>query len=245
MRRLEGQGPPAHQVWLPPLDEAPSLDQLLPALAAVPGSRPDRSRTTRRAGGLVVPVGLVDKPFEQRRDLLYRDFSGAAGHMLIVGGPQSGKSTLLRTLDLVVRAHPHPAEVQFYCLDFGGGGLIAMADLPHVGGVASRLDPEKVRRTVAEVAGILNRARGVLPRHNIDSVADLPQRRGRRASCPTSPGATSSWSSTAGAASRPTTRCWSRSSPTSPTRGLGFGVHVVLTASPLHGGAAGAQGPCC
>ena len=24
VRRLEGQGPPAHQVWLPPLDEAPA-----------------------------------------------------------------------------------------------------------------------------------------------------------------------------------------------------------------------------
>ena len=36
VRRLEGQGPPAHQVWLPPLDEPPTLDQLLPALAPAP-----------------------------------------------------------------------------------------------------------------------------------------------------------------------------------------------------------------
>ncbi|TXS58262.1 type VII secretion protein EccC, partial [Streptomyces sp. me109] len=50
-----------------------------------------------------------------------------------------------------------PHEVQFYGLDFGGGGLAAVAGLPHVGGVASRLDPEKVRRTVAEVYGVMTR----------------------------------------------------------------------------------------
>ena len=45
-----------------------------------------------------MPVGLVDKPFEQRRDLLVVDLSGAGGHVGVAGGPQSGKSTLLRTL---------------------------------------------------------------------------------------------------------------------------------------------------
>src|SRR5262249_41561608 len=32
VRRLEAQGPAAHQVWLPPLDSPPSLDALLPGL---------------------------------------------------------------------------------------------------------------------------------------------------------------------------------------------------------------------
>ena len=29
MGRLAGRGPPAHQVWLPPLAEPPNLDELL------------------------------------------------------------------------------------------------------------------------------------------------------------------------------------------------------------------------
>lgn len=169
-RRLEGQGPLAHQVWLPPLTEAPSLDQMLPPLAVTP-ERGLHAPEYQRNGALVVPFGLVDKPFEQRRDTLVRDFSGAAGHMLIVGGPRSGKSTLLRALIGSFALTHTPHEVQFYAMEFGGGGMSAIDGLPHVGGVASRLDPEKIRRTVAEVAGILNRREAFFRDNNIDSIA--------------------------------------------------------------------------
>ncbi|MFJ6794027.1 type VII secretion protein EccCa [Streptomyces sp. NPDC091268] len=174
--RLEGQGVPAHRVWLPPLDEAPPLDRLLPALAPS-AERGLCARGYTRPGGLVVPLGLVDKPFEQRREVLYGDFSGAAGHMLVVGGPQSGKSTLLRTLICSFALTHTPREVQFYGLDFGGGGLSSVAGLPHVGSVASRLDPERVRRTVAEVGGILNRREEFFRSAGIDSMGTYRRRR--------------------------------------------------------------------
>ncbi|MEU9999580.1 type VII secretion protein EccCa [Streptomyces sp. NPDC050848] len=176
VRRLEGQGVPAHQVWLPPLDQAPSLDQLLPGLAPTPLRGLTATEYTR-PGGLTVPLGLIDKPFEQRREVLYRDFSGAAGHMMVVGGPQSGKSTLMRTLISSFALTHTPAEVQFYALDFGGGGLSSLAELPHVGGVASRLDPERVRRTVAEVLGVLNRREEFFRSHSIDSIATYRRKR--------------------------------------------------------------------
>ncbi|MDI3390417.1 type VII secretion protein EccCa [Streptomyces sp. B-S-A8] len=176
VRRLEGQGPPAHQVWLPPLDRSATLAQLLPPLT----TNPARGHTTTDplvTGQLTAPLGLIDKPFEQRREVLRQNFSGAAGHMLIVGGPQSGKSTLLRTLISSFALTHSPHEVQFYGLDFGGGGMAALADLPHVGGIASRLDPERVRRTVAEVAGILNRREEFFRAHAIDSIAAYRRKR--------------------------------------------------------------------
>ncbi|MDX3855712.1 type VII secretion protein EccCa [Streptomyces sp. AK02-01A] len=176
VRRLDGQGVPAHQVWLPPLDEAPTLDQLLPGIAAT-ADRGLNAAEYSRPGGLAVPLGLIDKPFEQRREVLYRDFSGAAGHMLVVGGPQSGKSTLMRTLISSFALTHTPHEVQFYALDFGGGGLASLADLPHVGGVASRLDPERVRRAVAEVLGVLNRREEFFRANGVDSVATYRRRR--------------------------------------------------------------------
>ncbi|MER5771418.1 type VII secretion protein EccCa [Streptomyces sp. NPDC001985] len=178
VRRLEGRGAEAHRVWLPPLDNPPPLDELLPGLASVPG----RGLTVpgyEGAGRLVVPLGVVDKPFEQRRDPLYRDFSGAAGHMQIVGGPQSGKSTLLRTLVAGFALTHTPQEVQFYGLDFGGGGLSSTTGLPHVGGVASRLDPERVRRTVAEVYGIMSRREEYFRGSGIDSIATFRRMRAR------------------------------------------------------------------
>ncbi|MFE9664497.1 type VII secretion protein EccCa [Streptomyces sp. NPDC005955] len=178
VQRLEAQGPAAHQVWLPPLDSPPSLDDLLPGLTAVAG-RGLTQPGYEGAGRLVVPLGLVDKPYEQRRDPLWCDFSGAAGHLQLLGGPQSGKSTLLRTLIASFALTHTPHEVQFYGLDFGGGGLAAVAGLPHVGGIASRLDPERVRRTVAEVYGVLTRREEYFRTSGIASIADFRARRAR------------------------------------------------------------------
>ncbi|KOG66574.1 secretion protein EccC [Streptomyces griseoflavus] len=176
VQRMQGQGPPAHQVWLPPLDESPTVNQLLPALAVTP-ERGVHAPEYTALGKLVVPVALVDKPFEQRRDVMYLDFSAGAGHGLVVGGPQSGKSTLIRSAMAGFALTHTPAEVQFYCLDFGGGGMLAMEELPHVGGVASRLDAEKVRRTVAEVVGILNEREEFFRANSIDSMGTYRRRR--------------------------------------------------------------------
>ncbi|MBA0051891.1 type VII secretion protein EccCa [Streptomyces sp. AJS327] len=176
VRRLEGQGAPAHQVWLPPLDSPPTLDELLPGLGEFEGlgfTQPEADRPAR----LTIPLGVVDKPFEQRRDVLHSDFSGAAGHMLVLGGPRSGKSTLLRTLITAFALTHTPREVQFYGLDFGGGGMVSVAGLPHVGGVASRLDPERVRRTVAEVAGVLARREEFFRTEGVDSMDTYRRRR--------------------------------------------------------------------
>ncbi|AXL91293.1 type VII secretion protein EccC [Streptomyces sp. CB09001] len=178
VRRLEAQGPAAHQVWLPPLDSPPSLDTLLPGLAQVAG-RGLTQPGYEGAGRLVVPVGIVDKPYEQRRDPLWVNFGGAAGHMQILGGPQSGKSTLLRSVIASFALTHTPHEVQFYALDFGGGGLSAVAGLPHVGGVSSRLDPEKVRRTAAEVYGVLTRREEYFRTAGISSIAEFRARRAR------------------------------------------------------------------
>jgi DNA segregation ATPase FtsK/SpoIIIE, S-DNA-T family len=168
--RLQNSGVPAHQVWLPPLDEPPTLDQLLPPI----GVDEERGLTTTGPdlhGALQGVLGIVDKPFEQRRDLLRIDLSGAAGNVVVVGGPQSGKSTLLRcALGSLALTHT-PQEAQFYCLDFGGGSLLALRDLPHVGGVATRSDVDQVRRTVAEMYTLLQTRERRFAEHGVDGMA--------------------------------------------------------------------------
>ncbi|WP_314221093.1 type VII secretion protein EccCa [Streptomyces zaehneri] len=174
--RLRDSGPEAHQVWLPPLDEPPTLDALLPGLEPTA----DRGLSATRwpgAGRLRVPVGLVDKPFDQRREPLVLDLSAGGGHVAIAGGSQSGKSTVLRALLASLALTHTPAEVQFYCLDFGGGTLSSLAGLPHVGGVASRLDSERISRTVAEVTAVLNHREQFFLDHGIDSMAGYRRRR--------------------------------------------------------------------
>ncbi|MBT8227407.1 MAG: type VII secretion protein EccCa [Dactylosporangium sp.] len=176
VERLEGHGVPARQVWLPPLGVPPTLDQMLPALSA----DPLRGLTVAHPelhGAVRAPICVVDRPFEQRRELLTLDLSGALGHLVVVGGPQSGKSTLLRTLVTSLALTHTPREVQFYCLDLGGGGLPALRGLPHVGGVASRLDADRLRRTVAEVRGLLDARERRFAEAGVESMAVYRQRR--------------------------------------------------------------------
>ncbi|MFE9692037.1 type VII secretion protein EccCa [Micromonospora sp. NPDC005806] len=174
--RLAGQGPPAHQVWLPPLDESPSLDELLGPV----GTDPGRGLTVANPelhGALQVPVAVVDKPFEQRRDLFWLALDGAAGHVAVVGTTRSGRSTLLRTLICALALTHTPAEAQVYCLDLGGGTLGALRDLPHVGGVAGRADNTAVRRTVGELVTLLVERERRFAEAGVESVAAWRRRR--------------------------------------------------------------------
>ncbi len=174
--RLRGHGYPAHQVWLPPLDDPPTLDSLLGQVGEVPG-RGLQVLDTSLHGRLSTPVALIDRPRHQRRDPLWLDFSGAGGHMAVIGGPQTGKSMALRTSIASFSLTHTPAEVGFYVLDFGGGGLMSMRDLPHVGSVTGRLDVDRVRRTIAEVNSLRASRELMFAERGIDSMTAY--RRGR------------------------------------------------------------------
>ncbi|WP_147257396.1 type VII secretion protein EccCa [Pseudonocardia hierapolitana] len=158
---MAGSGPPAHQVWLPPLGDPPPLDEVA-GLAA---------------GPLRVAVGLVDRPYQQRRDALVVDLAGGSGHFAVVGAPRSGKSSVLATAVLGLALTSTPAELGVHVLDFGGGALGALAGLPHVGTVADRQQPDLVRRVVAEFAAVLARREQLFREHGIASVEDFRARR--------------------------------------------------------------------
>lgn len=175
--RLVGQGWPAHKVWLPPLDDPTTLDQLVGTeITELPG-RGLTIADSRFHGRLQAPVALVDRPRQQRRDPMWLDFSGAAGHMGIAGGPQSGKSTAIRTVVSSLALTHTPDEIGFYCLDFGGGSLSSLREFPHVGSVCGRLDVDRVKRTVAEVTSLLNQREVAFAQHDVESMTAY--RRGR------------------------------------------------------------------
>lgn len=176
VQRMIGQGMPAHQVWLPPLDVPDTLDELMPDLTEDPDLGLVSPRW-RNVPGLVVPLGTVDRPREQRRDTMTLNLTGASGHVAVVGGPRSGKSTLLRTIVTSMSLVSTPLESQFFVLDFGGGTFAPLARFPHVAGVATRSEPDVVRRVVAEVQGVVERREAYFRAQGIDSIETYRSRR--------------------------------------------------------------------
>ncbi|MDQ6649893.1 MAG: type VII secretion protein EccCb [Actinomycetota bacterium] len=161
VRRLARASTSAHQVWLPPLEPALALDSVLA------GDRPSPHGTQ----GLPIALGVVDRPSEQTRTVLVADLAGADGHLAVVGASQSGKSTLLRSLLAAACTTCSPARLAFYCVDLGGGSLAPFERAPHVGTVAGRGEPERVRRVVRTVASLVAERERRFAGAGIDSVA--------------------------------------------------------------------------
>jgi S-DNA-T family DNA segregation ATPase FtsK/SpoIIIE len=153
-----------HQVWVPPLADSIELSE-------VARDEPWWERAAGASAPLHATVGLVDLPAQQRKEPLVLDFEGRSGHLALVGAPQSGKSTFLRTLAVsLVRRH-RPDEVRLYAIDLGGGGLSSLAGLPHVSGVASKADRDAVRQTVRHMQALLGRREAAFRRLDLGSMA--------------------------------------------------------------------------
>src|SRR6185312_3303448 len=119
--------------WLPPLPAHLTADELP---VAGPGLR----------------IGLVDRPDAQAQEPLELDLADGGG-WLAVGGPRSGRTTLLRTvLAEAVRARS-PEELHVHVLDHGGGGLATeAATLPHAGTTIGADDALRTVRLVTRLA---------------------------------------------------------------------------------------------
>ena len=174
--RMKGKGMPAHQVWLPPLDVSDTMDSMMKDLTVVP-ELGLLSPAWRARGPLCIPVGIVDLPLEQRRDILEFDFSGANGHFAVVGGPLTGKSTTLRSVVMALSLVHTPREVQFYILDLGGGTFTPFEGAAHIAGVATRDRPDVINRMMAEIEGIMNDREKYFRANRIDSMDTYRQGR--------------------------------------------------------------------
>jgi DNA segregation ATPase FtsK/SpoIIIE, S-DNA-T family len=159
-------------IWLPPLPAALTLDRAAGGFEITPSGVRLRLAAPSRPG-LHVPLGLLDDPARQWQGPWLVDLSRAGGNLLVLGGPGTGKTTALRTLALGLATTQTPTDVGIYAIDLLGSGLRALSGLPHVGGVASREDRERIRRTIDEVHGMLAQRELLFARHGLDTVAEL------------------------------------------------------------------------
>ncbi|MGC8461116.1 MAG: type VII secretion protein EccCb [Candidatus Dormibacteria bacterium] len=168
MLRMHGEGlfHPPHQVWLPPLPAALPLASVLPPKEALSQFPP-----------LSVSVGIVDIPLRQMQQPLVLDFSGVNGHFAVVGAPQTGKSTFLRTLISSFALTRSPQEVQFSCIDLGGGVLRSCEALPNVGTVCGKFDHETMLRLIREVELLIEERELLFREAGVANVRELARAR--------------------------------------------------------------------
>ena len=97
----------------------------------------------------------MDLPEEQRRDALTLGLDGGH-HLLVVGGPRSGRTSALRLAARQLAARHPPDALHVHALD-PSGGLADLTALPHCGTVAGRDDPARAARLLELLVGEVDR----------------------------------------------------------------------------------------
>jgi S-DNA-T family DNA segregation ATPase FtsK/SpoIIIE len=137
--------------WLPPLPTLLTLDEVPTAVDALSGT-PGRVAP--------IPLGMCDVPEGQTRRPLVLDLDAAA-HLMVLGSPRSGRTTALRTLAGSLARTASADDVHLYVID-QGGGLGALAALPHTGAVVGRDAPDRVDRVLTWLGDEVTRRQGLL-----------------------------------------------------------------------------------
>lgn len=119
--------------WLPPL----------PALVAAGDDRLVGPEGARRA----VPLGLVDRPAEQRQTALSWDLAHD-GHLGIGGGARTGRTTAVLSIALRLAERFPPSQLHLHALESTPGSLACLSALPQAGSVTGTDDPQRLRRAV-------------------------------------------------------------------------------------------------
>jgi S-DNA-T family DNA segregation ATPase FtsK/SpoIIIE len=172
VRQIADTGGKVPPIWLPPLPAALTLDRAAGGFDVTPHGL--RLRLAQQSQpGLQIPIGLLDDPARQWQGPWLVDLTVSGGNLLVLGGPGTGKTTALRTLALGLATTQTPTDLGIYAIDLLGSGLRGLSGLPHVGGVASREDRERIRRTIDEVYGMLMQRELLFARHGLDTVAEL------------------------------------------------------------------------
>ena len=125
---------PADKVWTDGLPERICLEDVLPEYFA------DNTWPEAVSG---ITVGMVDDPSNQKQYSLTVDYA-ENGHTVMYGLPSTGKTTFLKTILLSVALTKKPDSVSIYVVDIGGWNFAGMQGLPHIGGVVSGNDLERL-----------------------------------------------------------------------------------------------------
>jgi DNA segregation ATPase FtsK/SpoIIIE, S-DNA-T family len=120
--------------WEPPLPLRLTLDDL-PSTSAGDGAEP----------GIRLQLGLLDAPSQRARLPWVVDLD-QSGHLVVVGGSRSGRSTLLRTSAFAASRVGDGQPPYIYVVEGSGRSLAGLSALPTVGAVVTADDSERLGR---------------------------------------------------------------------------------------------------
>ncbi len=135
--------PAPSRPWLPPLPATLHLAADRPGAVRIAGTDDDRGAVPLAVGQ--VPVGLRDAPQDRAQPTLVLDYP-QVGHVLVYGASGAGKSELLRSVAVSASLADAQLPPYVYVLDFAGGGLSSLEELPTVGAVIGEQQIERVMR---------------------------------------------------------------------------------------------------
>jgi S-DNA-T family DNA segregation ATPase FtsK/SpoIIIE len=118
-----------------------------------------------------VAFGLTDLPAQQARAALALDLADGE-HLMIAGGPRSGRSTALRTIAGSLAHHCAPHDVHIYGIDCGANALLPLTSLPHCGAVVTRDQTARVDRLLGRLLNEVSRRQLLLAEKGQSSAAE-------------------------------------------------------------------------
>jgi len=118
-----------------------------------------------------LPYALSDHPDQQARGTVGLDLARGAA-LAVVGGPRTGRTSLLRTLVAAAAARHDPTDLHLYVLDCAGGGLLSLDAFPHCGAVCARHDVARGDRVLGRLTEELHRRQALLAGQGFSSVAE-------------------------------------------------------------------------
>ncbi|GAA1894702.1 FtsK/SpoIIIE domain-containing protein [Streptantibioticus ferralitis] len=145
--------------WLPPLPKQITVAELYESKEPAHGDVP------------AAIFGVVDVPARQARAPLSLDLVDGE-HLLIIGGPRSGRSTALRTIAASLAMTASPSDIHIYGVDCGANVLLPLTRLPHCGGIVTRDETERLVRLLGRLQGEVTRRQQLLADLGVSSVAE-------------------------------------------------------------------------
>ncbi len=153
------QGLHARQLWLPSLPDTIAYERCDDQYAAFASERCD----TLSPGKAI--CGMMDLPAQQRQLPYVIDFL-TSGHLAIYGSSGSGTTTFIQTIAYSMALRYSPKWFNLMVLDFDGGSLIGLSNMPHCIGYIPGENESGIEQALNHIQEMISERRSLFAEYN-------------------------------------------------------------------------------